>query len=94
MTNPIPDAARQQQFLNVISRDEATQRFQSRLKLEPLGTERLPLAATVGPRAGRGCGFACGCARVRSVQRGWFRGAGERHLWSNGGRPPPGAAQC
>ncbi len=44
MTTPIPDAARQQQFLNVISRDEAAARFHSALKLEPLGTERLPLA--------------------------------------------------
>ena len=44
MTNSIPDAARQQQFLNVISRDEAAARFQGSLKLEPLGTERLPLA--------------------------------------------------
>ncbi len=44
MTTPIPDAARQQQFLKVISRDEAAARFQGSLKLEPLGTERLALA--------------------------------------------------
>ena len=36
-------ASRQQQFLNVISRDEATHRFQSQLKLRPTGVERVPL---------------------------------------------------
>ncbi len=41
----IPDAARQTQFLNVISRDEAEARFHRHLKLEPLGNERLPLSA-------------------------------------------------
>ena len=38
------EAARQQQFLNVISRDEATAKFQRHLKLEPLGSERVALA--------------------------------------------------
>lgn len=36
-------AARQEQFLEVISRDEAAARFQAHLRLEPLGTERVPL---------------------------------------------------
>src|SRR5687768_12591072 len=39
----IPDAARQTQFLNVISRDEAETRFHKHLRLEPLGNERLTL---------------------------------------------------
>ncbi len=43
----VPDAARQQQFLNVISREEATERFQKHLNLEPLGSERLPLAVAL-----------------------------------------------
>ena len=36
-------AARQQQFLDVVSRDEATERFHRHLKLEPLGIETVPL---------------------------------------------------
>ncbi len=38
------EAARQEQFLDVIGRDEATARFQQHLRLAPLGTETLPLA--------------------------------------------------
>lgn len=38
------DAARQEQFLEVITRDEATARFQRHLRLEPLGMETVPLA--------------------------------------------------
>jgi molybdopterin molybdotransferase/putative molybdopterin biosynthesis protein len=41
-------AARQTQFLNVISRDEATQRFHEHLRLEPLGTEQVSLADAHG----------------------------------------------
>ncbi|NJN47120.1 MAG: molybdopterin biosynthesis protein, partial [Candidatus Competibacteraceae bacterium] len=37
-------AARQDQFLAVIDRDQAEARFQSHLTLEPLGTETVPLA--------------------------------------------------
>jgi putative molybdopterin biosynthesis protein len=37
------NAARQEQFLEVITRDEATNRFQRHLRLEPLGTERIAL---------------------------------------------------
>jgi putative molybdopterin biosynthesis protein len=42
------DGLRQQQFLNVISRDEATARFQHHLRLVPLGEERVPLACALG----------------------------------------------
>ena len=42
------DGLRQQQFLNVISRDEATARFQHHLRLAPLGEERVPLACALG----------------------------------------------
>lgn len=41
---PVPEGARQQQFLNVISRDEATERFRQHLKLAPTGRECVPLA--------------------------------------------------
>ena len=37
-------AARQEQFLEVVTRDEAVARFQRHLRLEPLGVERVPLA--------------------------------------------------
>ena len=36
--------ARQDQFLEVVSRDEATARFHRHLKLQPLGSERVPLS--------------------------------------------------
>jgi len=41
-------AARQDQFLDVVSRDEALARFQKNLTLEPLGTERVQLTAALG----------------------------------------------
>jgi putative molybdopterin biosynthesis protein len=41
-----PDGA-QTQFLDVITRDEATARFRAHLSLAPLGAERVPLAAAV-----------------------------------------------
>jgi putative molybdopterin biosynthesis protein len=40
----VREAARQQQFLEVIGRDEASERFQKHLKLDPLGTEAVSLA--------------------------------------------------
>lgn len=42
------DAAGQSQFLNVVSRDEATARFRGHLRLAPLGEESVPLAAALG----------------------------------------------
>ena len=41
-------AARQEQFLDVVSRDEAEARFQRHLRMEPLGEETVPLAAARG----------------------------------------------
>jgi putative molybdopterin biosynthesis protein len=41
-------AARQQQFLDVIGRDEAEARFRRHLKLSPLGEEVIPLAKALG----------------------------------------------
>jgi putative molybdopterin biosynthesis protein len=40
--------ATQDQFLTVLSRDEATRRFQSALPMRPVGTETVPLAASLG----------------------------------------------
>jgi putative molybdopterin biosynthesis protein len=44
----VRDAARQSQFLEVVSRDEAEVRFHRHLRLEPLGTEVIPLSAALG----------------------------------------------
>lgn len=41
-------AARQEQFLEVVSADEATRRFRAALDLRPLPAERVPLAASLG----------------------------------------------
>lgn len=50
--NDIPTAlrnlARQEQFLEVVDRDEATARFQRHLKMRPLGAETVPLAQALG----------------------------------------------
>jgi len=40
-------AARQEQFLEVVTRDEATARFQRHLRLEPLGKETMPLGGAL-----------------------------------------------
>lgn len=42
-----PQSKPQSQFLDVITRDEATRRFQQHLHLAPLGAEQLPLAAAL-----------------------------------------------
>jgi len=42
-----PQSKPQSQFLDVITRDEATRRFQQHLRLAPLGAEQLPLAAAL-----------------------------------------------
>src|SRR5439155_20825902 len=42
------DALRQQQFLDVIDRDEADRRFRAALDLRPLDAETVPLAAALG----------------------------------------------
>jgi molybdopterin molybdotransferase/putative molybdopterin biosynthesis protein len=40
--------ARQEQFLDVVDRDEAVLRFQRHLKLRPLGSEKVPLSQALG----------------------------------------------
>src|SRR5207245_692847 len=42
------DPLRQEQFLNVIDRDEAERRFQAVLDLRPLDAEEVPLAQALG----------------------------------------------
>ena len=50
--NDIPTAlrnlARQEQFLEVVDRDEATARFQQHLTMRPLGAETIPLSEALG----------------------------------------------
>ena len=41
-------AARQEQFLDILTRDEAEQRFRAHLRLEPIGEETVPLAKANG----------------------------------------------
>src|SRR5215470_10387887 len=52
MMNDIPaalrDLARQEQFLEVVDRDEATRRFQRHLRMRPLGEESVPLPRALG----------------------------------------------
>lgn len=48
LSSDLAAAIRQEQFLSVISRDEAMQRFMARLTLQPIGDELLPLAGIDG----------------------------------------------
>ena len=45
---PIILSIEQQQFLDVIDRDEAERKFHAALKLAPLGSETIPLADALG----------------------------------------------
>jgi putative molybdopterin biosynthesis protein len=40
--------ARQEQFLDVVDRDEASRRFHRHLRLAPIGSERVGLAHALG----------------------------------------------
>ena len=44
----LPPAAAQEQFLQVLSRDEALRRFETALEPKPVGTERVTLADALG----------------------------------------------
>lgn len=44
----VADAARQEQFLEVVTKEEAEARFRRHLDLTPRGTERVPLVAALG----------------------------------------------
>jgi hypothetical protein len=44
----VRQAARQEQFLEVVSAEEARKRFESRLDLSPLPAERVALSAALG----------------------------------------------
>jgi len=43
----VQSQTRQTQFLDVVTRDEATARFREHLRLAPLGSERVPLSAAL-----------------------------------------------
>ena len=55
------DAARQGQFLDVVTRDEAEARFRRHLRMVPLGMEQVPLDGARGR-------WQCGRNDVRSVR--------------------------
>jgi hypothetical protein len=59
-------AARQQQFLEVVGRDEAEQRFRAHLRLAPLGEERVGLAQALG----------------RVLARGWMCRVSTGRMWT------------
>ena len=48
MSERVRDAARQEQFLDVLDREEAARRFRAHLRLAPVGTEPVPLEAALG----------------------------------------------
>src|SRR3984893_8821881 len=48
ISTALQSLARQEQFLDVVDRDEATARFHRHLRLRPLGSESVPLSQAVG----------------------------------------------
>src|SRR3984893_3750950 len=57
ISTALQSLARQEQFLDVVDRDEATARFHRHLRLRPLGSESVPLSQAVG-RVLAGAGVA------------------------------------
>jgi putative molybdopterin biosynthesis protein len=78
ISTALQSLARQEQFLDVVDRDEATARFHRHLRLRPLGSETVPLSQALG-RVLAGGYRQCRCARVRSCQCRWVRRARGRH---------------
>ena len=70
----------QEQFLQVLDRDEAERRFRAALDLTPRGVERVPLDAGAGPRAGGGRRVARRRAVVRPLERRRLRRRRRRHV--------------
>ena len=86
-------AARQEQFLDVASRDEAEARFRSHLRLEPLGAESVPLERALGRVLARDVVAAVDVPRLRPLQRRRLCAARRRHHRRPRRRPPHPPAQ-
>ncbi len=71
--------ARQEQFLDVVSSDEATARFHRHLKLRPLGSEPVPLSQALDRVLAQARHRRCRCSRFRSRQRRRVCRARQRH---------------
>ena len=70
----------QEQFLQVLDRDEAERRFRAALDLTPRGIEHGPARRGARPRAGRRRHLARRRAVVRPLERRWLRGGRRGHL--------------
>src|SRR5215469_8905449 len=88
--NDIPtalrDLARQEQFLEVVDRDEATRRFEQHLRMRPLGAETVPLSQALGRVMARAViadvdvpGFDRSSVDGFAVRADDIAGASERH---------------
>ena len=90
---PTASDSGQTQFLNVVTRDEATARFREHLRLAPLGKEIAAAASGAESRPCRRCRVGGGRSRLRSLQRRRLRPAGHRHVRRDGGNAAEGDAQ-
>ena len=72
-------AARQEQFLEVVSAEEARARFERHLDLTPLAGETRAAWRRARPRAGRGRGGGGRCAALRPLQCRRLRRARRRY---------------
>ena len=81
----MPQDPRQTQFLNVVTRDEATARFQQHLKLEPLGGQTVPLGAALGRILAEDIRSMVDVPGFDRSNVDGFARAGDRHARRDGG---------
>ena len=83
---------KQEQFLQVLDRDEAERRWQSVLDLHTLEAELVPLAEALGRVLSEGVRSAVDVPSFDRSNMDGFAVRGGRHLWRRRGdarRPPP-----
>ena len=86
------DPFRQEQFLDVIDRDEAERRFRDALDLRPLEAETVPLAAALGRVLADDVIAPLDVPGVRPLQRRRLRRAGRGHVRGRRGPAPSRSA--
>jgi putative molybdopterin biosynthesis protein len=98
MTKPDPQAVpretiAQDQFLTVLSRDEALRRFEAALRPAPLGVETLPIAQALGRVLAETVRAPIDVPPFDRSGRRWFRGSGRGYRDSGRGGAGDAAPQ-
>src|SRR2546430_4741062 len=80
--------ARQEQFLDVVDRDEAVRRFHNHLNLRPVGLETVPLSQAVGRTLARSVVAAGDGSGFYRASVDWVAGCGDGTVRARGAAPP------